>query len=87
MIAYKFNYKHTVHTRQATSGGMDSELSYAQVQDASLTIVVPEDSAYWYHAAEIYVLYFASNVSDPDFAYNGPAERIEINVQLDERKR
>lgn len=82
MIALKFTYNHTVYIRRSTCGGMDSEPCHSEVQQTSLTIVVPADTEDYYAMAMGYVLKHAGNQSDRAFAFVGPVEKFPVNAIL-----
>lgn len=82
MIAIKFNFKHTIYIRRETCGGMDSEPSHSEVQQTSLTIVVPADTEDYYAMAMGYVLKHSGNNRDKAFAFVGPVEKFPVNAIL-----
>jgi hypothetical protein len=86
MIALTFSYKRMVHIRRETFGGMDSEYSHAEVQETTLTVVVPrdDDQGFWYQTARAYVERYAGNNRDTAFAFTGPVVKTKIHAILSE---
>lgn len=84
MTAMTFRFKHTVHHRIPTLGGMDSEPGPTTVEDDELTVVVPRDDEWWEKWAGSWVTRYGGNSYDPNFIFVGPIEKRQIHGILSE---
>lgn len=83
MILRTYYYKRTVHVRRSTCGGLDSEFSHSEVQNAKVAVVLPDD---YRSSAMLGEAYTRSKgfPDDPHFEYLGfkPEEDVKVDTIL-----
>jgi len=67
MHCYQIQFEHTYHRTTALDAAGDPTHKRAELRPAIMHVVVPEQSPYWYRAAQEYVMHCADHERDRNF--------------------
>lgn len=82
MHAYELSYERNVAIRTPTFGGMDSDFSHWELQQQTMTVVVPRDSAFWRQQSEVFLNEYSGNKADPVYRFHGITRSFAVNAIL-----